>query len=84
MVRTVARGTKMTNVELNEMAVKLGIKPTRAAVGSEIFECWRDRVYLCWNLLLVGEREANSAGFDFGRLGRHISEAREWANAYAL
>jgi hypothetical protein len=25
-------------------AARLGIKPTRATVGSELFECWADRV----------------------------------------
>lgn len=34
----------MTNNQINETARTLGIKPCRAPVGSQVWECWAGRV----------------------------------------
>ena len=38
-----------------ETARDLGITITRATPGSDMFECWADRVMQCWAYLAEGE-----------------------------
>lgn len=62
----------MTNAEIIEAAAKLGIKPTRAAVGSEVWQCWADRV-----------REAQTHETDLQAVERMVG-AKNRVNARAL
>jgi hypothetical protein len=43
----------MTVDQVTKIAVALGIKPTKAPIGSEIWQCWADRVrqaeYALWD-----------------------------------
>jgi trans-2-enoyl-CoA reductase len=57
----------MDNKQITAAATALGIRPTRATVGSHLWECWADR---------VREAQALAVSAQFADYGRIDAETR--------
>ena len=71
--------------EITQIAKRLGIKPTNAEEGSELFDCWADRVVLAQSYLDgISEAEGQERYQRRDWCEIHFAHAVRAANSYAI
>ena len=72
----------MTYAEIIAAAARLGIRETRAPVGSEVWQCWADRVRQAESHEFQAFMNDTASGCSAHE--KYLAEAIEEANRYAV